>query len=397
MGAGASTLSAEDASTWSKEEVAAQVCALGEAYEQYKDIALKNGIDGQQLLDLDDEDLEDFGVTMRPHRKNICKKLHSIKAGAPQSAQCQPVEVTATKVVPTATDPGQKAQLFMSYPRGDQTTPFAHKLKKFFEDRGFAVWMDVEGIEGGANFMSSIGSAIKASRGILAVIDAKFCGSTYCNNELAMAQGNNVQLFPILFRGLRFDQMPDGLQYMLASTNVVPFADAASDAAGMEKLHAHVCSILRTAPPAESIRHCDHAATEMVDDAGAAAADEDDAGAAAADELPVRKALASIPITVPDPPDIVCERGDALGGMMSSLLGFLGTGSVSLSSVKNVKSKLSSHGSGGVGKTTLAALLVRHDMVRRSFDRIGWVSVGQAPDVLELQRVLYAQLTGTDR
>ena len=56
MGAGASTLSAEDASTWSKEEVAAQICALGEAYEQYKDIALKNGIDGQQLLDLDDED-----------------------------------------------------------------------------------------------------------------------------------------------------------------------------------------------------------------------------------------------------------------------------------------------------------------------------------------------------
>ena len=42
------------------------------------------------------------------------------------------------------------------------------------------------------------GDAIKESRGIIAVIDEKFCGSTYCNNELAMAQGNGLLLFPLL-------------------------------------------------------------------------------------------------------------------------------------------------------------------------------------------------------
>ena len=34
----------------------------------------------------------------------------------------------------------------------------------------------------------AIGTAIQSSDGIVAVIDAKFTRSTYCNNELAMAQ-----------------------------------------------------------------------------------------------------------------------------------------------------------------------------------------------------------------
>ena len=69
MGAGAST----DVAAWSKEDVGEQVASLGETYEQYKDIALKEGIDGEQLLDFDDEDLEEAGVTKKIHRKNIRK------------------------------------------------------------------------------------------------------------------------------------------------------------------------------------------------------------------------------------------------------------------------------------------------------------------------------------
>ena len=76
--------------------------------------------------------------------------------------------------------------------------------------------------------------------------------------------------------------------------------------------------------------------------------------------------------------------------LLSNVLGFF-----SLSSVK-AKSKLSSHGQGGAGKTTLAAMLVRNELVRRAFTRIGWVSVGQTPDIAEMQRILYAQLTGGD-
>ena len=86
---------------------------------------------------------------------------------------------------------------------------------------------------------------------------------------------------------------------------------------------------------------------------------------------------------------------------------------MALSSVK--KTKLSAHGqgaarlhvsprcyltslfalvAGGVGKTTMAAAVVRDSAVRHAFARIAWVSVGQTPAVMELQRTLYNHLTG---
>jgi hypothetical protein len=88
------------------------------------------------------------------------------------------------------------------------------------------------------------------------------------------------------------------------------------------------------------------------------------------------------------------ERPEMLAEMRSRLLGADGSsaGKVSLSSAK--KSKLATHGQGGVGKTTMAAVVVRDAAVRGTFDAIGWVSVGQQPSILEMQRVLYHQIVG---
>ena len=81
-----------------------------------------------------------------------------------------------------------------------------------------------------------------------------------------------------------------------------------------------------------------------------------------------------------------------VANMITQLLGGTRSSSVAISSTK--KSKVATHGQGGVGKTTMAILTV-HDMgVRRLFDRIGWVSVGQTPAVMTLQQALYRQLTG---
>ena len=41
------------------------------------------------------------------------------------------------------------SELFMSYPRGELTTPFARWLKDKLEPEGYSVWMDEEGIQGG--------------------------------------------------------------------------------------------------------------------------------------------------------------------------------------------------------------------------------------------------------
>jgi hypothetical protein len=100
---------------------------------------------------------------------------------------------------------------------------------------------------------------------------------------------------------------------------------------------------------------------------------------------------APIPPTVPELPDVMAERPEMLAEMRYFLLGAEGSaGTVALSSEK--KTKVSAHGQGGVGKTTMAAAVGRDLAVRSAFERIGWVSVGQTPAVMELQRVLYQQL-----
>ena len=59
---------------------------------------------------------------------------------------------------------------------------------------------------------------------------------------------------------------------------------------------------------------------------------------------------------------------------------------------KKAKHKSAVHGMGGVGKTTAAVALVNDDEVRAAFEKILWVSVGQEPNVRELQASLLAQI-----
>ena len=57
--------------------------------------------------------------------------------------------------------------------------------------------------------------------------------------------------------------------------------------------------------------------------------------------------------------------------------------------------KIVVHGMGGVGKTILLAMFLRETPeLGRSFHRICWIAFGQEPNLPELQKSLYRQLTG---
>ena len=60
--------------------------------------------------------------------------------------------------------------------------------------------MDEADIASGADWMEAIGTAIEESELLVCVIDAKFPTSTYCCNELVMAQSCGLKLFPIMLR-----------------------------------------------------------------------------------------------------------------------------------------------------------------------------------------------------
>ena len=75
--------------------------------------------------------------------------------------------------------------------------------------------MDENNIHSGADWMAAIGNAIEESTFMVCVLDSKFPTSTYCCNELVMAQSCGLKLFPLIFRGQTFQQLPAGLRCAL--------------------------------------------------------------------------------------------------------------------------------------------------------------------------------------
>ena len=155
MGAGASTDAPSfddiDISKWSKEQVAEEVAGLGKAFEEYKEMVLDNDIDGETLVILTNENLEEAGMDKDLHRKKILAKVEKLSSNQAAIKRVQPASTFTTQ--------GNSNKLFLSYARGDESTPFARKLKAFLEEHGFEVWMDEEGIAGGVDFMSAIGKS----------------------------------------------------------------------------------------------------------------------------------------------------------------------------------------------------------------------------------------------
>ena len=160
MGAGASTnapsFDAIDISKWSKEQVADEVAGVGTAFEEYKEMVIANDIDGKTLAILTSEDLEELGVGKGIHRKQILAKVEELNGTQATIKRSKPAAAAAA-IAARAAAQGGNNKLFLSYARGDESTAFARKLKDFLEEHGFEVWMDEEGIQGGADFMSAIG------------------------------------------------------------------------------------------------------------------------------------------------------------------------------------------------------------------------------------------------
>jgi NB-ARC domain/SEFIR domain len=90
------------------------------------------------------------------------------------------------------------------------------------------------------------------------------------------------------------------------------------------------------------------------------------------------------------PPHYLPREADLAGLKQKSLAEGAALGITGKSSAVGVQ------GMGGIGKTVLAAALVRDSEVRHAFpDGIYWLTIGQKPNLLDLQNQLLRQLTGS--
>jgi hypothetical protein len=99
--------------------------------------------------------------------------------------------------------------------------------------------------------------------------------------------------------------------------------------------------------------------------------------------------LARLPGDVPVLPTALKSRPHAHEQLVAALLD---SGGNSSTAVTAPKSRVSSQGMGGVGKTMLTAAVVRDGRVRGAFERIAWIGMSQQPELLQLQAKLYQQL-----
>jgi hypothetical protein len=67
--------------TWSADQVADWMGGIGEAYAEYTDAFIKNGINSEELLrhDFGKDELEELGVTSIMHQKRILKEIQKLK------------------------------------------------------------------------------------------------------------------------------------------------------------------------------------------------------------------------------------------------------------------------------------------------------------------------------
>ncbi|KAK3257174.1 hypothetical protein CYMTET_33732 [Cymbomonas tetramitiformis] len=105
--------------------------------------------------------------------------------------------------------------------------------------------------------------------------------------------------------------------------------------------------------------------------------------------------LARLPRSMPDLPEAYQGRTEMLEPLKALVLARGAAscaGAVTLTGRR--RSKMAMHGMGGIGKTMLAVALLHDTDVRAAYDVLVWVSVGQDPNLLQLQQSIHIQLTG---
>eukprot|EP00937_MAST-01D_sp_MAST-1D-sp2_P007255 g7255.t1 len=505
MGAGASADAPSfddiDISKWSKEQVADEVAGLGKAFEEYKEMAIDNEIDGKALAVLTGEDLESAGMDKRLHREAILAKVQELSSSRAAAGPDARTELRRPTFVPPkdlAASAEARARLLAleaelaAAPAADAMAAEQHaaiedcfgavravlddavaqadvdELRTVLMTEGglhrdayaachaivatddgyecfLAAAKDAEarfpGVHGGARLcfqsVAQLGALYEQARKVLPLFQQQMrtIADSFahlpsgkhgeprvklhfgdlkhlyrCMEKMCFKQGENryqcesvcdvvrcivecddVGLMEQVLQAisscpeLAVQRVKDrankltSMKWMDIMMNVTLVGDGYSHVCEIQVVHSKMLvarSGLGGHQPYARLR----GAAEILEVLGV--------------DVPLfGAAAAAIPSAVPDLPDVMCERSSVVAELRKRLFEESdGTAAVSLSSVKSTK--LATHGQGGVGKTTMAVAIVHDATVRRSFERIAWVSVGEAPAIMEMQRALFAQLMG---
>jgi hypothetical protein len=430
MGGGASVPIA------SAEDVAAQVRALGEPYHGYAERISADGIDGAFINSITSTDLPDLftdvGVASAVHKKKLELVFASFKTngdgGAPPVGTAMPAE---------SKDEDAFLKAFAGF-----LSHFKHECgtEARLVQQNLKPILEREPVEGASNevFLDSDDLSdlrnllvhVRQSKALVLLQSKGVLTRPWVIAELYTAVTSDVPIVALNVRNsyaydyaealdflMFFDQEidianpgaaqllidmgvdPEDVAYRLSdclpniiSTDFNPNASEKVIQASLEDL---VDSIRKASPIAPSVSKEEwlekRKAYKPNSVKKAHGASE---GVVVANTAAEAAPLADVPHTVPELPAAYIVRNEDLAQLKTALLDKGGSSSTALTSKKR-QNKVGAHGMGGVGKTTIAAALVNDEDIRSSFEKIVWVSIGQEPDIRELQESLYEQIAGS--
>lgn len=236
-----------------------------------------------------------------------------------------------------------KGSLFLSYARKDDEA-FVSRLHRDLIEAGFDVWFDrVSMPSRQLTFLQEIRDAIAARDRLILVVGPKAAASDYVRQEWrsALEMGKGVNPIVRLDDYVSGSGKVDGYELIPEELKLLHAEDFRDESKYTGHLNNLIRQLLEPLPPIGKL------------------------------------------IAVPALPPHYQAQPDRLRKLREALLIDLHKPVV----VTGASARIGVQGMGGIGKSVLASAVVRDPEVRRAFpDGIFWISIGQQPNLLELQR-----------
>ncbi len=232
------------------------------------------------------------------------------------------------------------AKIFLSYSRGDDE-PFVWRLYEGLKSAGFTVWFDrVSMPSRQLTFHQEIRDAVTGCDRLVFVVGPRAIASDYVSQEWRFAYFEALKCVNPIIRLGGYDLLPEDLKLF--------HAEDFQDDAQFER---HLANLVR--------------------------------------QLSEASPQSGNLVGVPGLPPYYVDQAGRVKDLSNLLLADLQKPVV----LTGAAACVGLQGMGGIGKSVLASALVRHPVVRRAFpEGVYWLTLGQEPNILELQQRLARDL-----
>eukprot|EP01051_Picozoa_sp_SAG22_P004182 SAG22_NODE_218_length_14885_cov_24.733699_3_plen_893_part_00 len=265
------------------------------------------------------------------------------------------------------------------------------RVQEHLSRLGVKCWMDISGGMG-SDIYDSMAQGVSSASVVVCFMSQKYQDSANCTLEAKFAKQSGIEIIPVIMEGGGW-QASGWLGLLTAGALWVPLHEEADFEQNVRQLHTQLLktigssaafaaedgdTVAAVASSTEAIEELERLREEQ-----AASSSQSTVSAALADP----SQPANIPAGVPKLP-VRFQATEQIRELTRLVL----SGSRSDMAMPRV----GFYGMGGIGKTVTGAAIVRDDGVRRHFDAIVWLPIGQTPVVAKLQNLCHMQCTGKE-